>query len=353
MTLAIPRRALKTGAAGLGVLAALPGRAQTTTPPAAQPPAQPTDILMKRLGRTDETLPAVGLGTFLAFDTIPGQKRDHLGEVMRRYWTGGARVVDTSPLYGTAELTVGDYGTALGISDRLFVANKIWATGDFLADESHAMQSLRQSEGRLWRERLDLMQVHSLVNVDFIVPYLRAWKKEGRIRFLGVTHFENQYFEPLANWIQRGNLDFVQVNYSIFNRHAEERILPLAAERGTAVLTNMPFEKARLFKIVEGRSLPDFAREAGITTWAQYFLKWVISHPAVTVALSATADPAHAGENVAAMRGPMPDAAMRQRMVRHMESVPGFDKLAEMPWYPDKRYPGIIGRAQAQLRSRT
>lgn len=349
------RRSLLTGAVaagGLGLLGSIGSSARAQVP-AQQAPAQPTDILTKRLARTDETLPAIGLGTFLAFDTIPGHKRDHLGEVLRRYWAGGARVVDTSPLYGTAELTVGDYATALGIADRLFVANKIWATGDFLADESHALQSLRQSEGRLWRERIDLMQVHSLVNVDAIVPYLRAWKKEGRVRYLGVTHFENQYFEPLANWIARGNLDFVQVNYSIFNRQAETRILPLAAERGTAVLTNMPFEKARLFKIVEGRPLPDFAREAGMATWASYFLKWVISHPAVTVALAATADPAHAAENIAALRGPMPDAALRTRMVRHMETIPGFDKIADMPWYPDKRYPGIIGRAQSQLRSRS
>jgi diketogulonate reductase-like aldo/keto reductase len=336
------------GTLGLGPLSALPVRAQRT-----QPPAQPADILTKRLPRGEESLPAIGLGTFLTFDTIPGQARAHLGEVMARYWAGGARVVDTSPLYGTAEITVGDYATALGISDRLFIANKIWATGDFLADESHALQSLRTSEGRLWRERIDLMQVHSLVNVDLIVPYLRAWKKEGRIRYLGVTHFENQYFEPLANWIDRGNLDFVQVNYSIFNRQAEERILRSAAERGTAVLTNMPFEKARLFKIVEGRPLPEFAREMGITTWAQYFLKWVISHPAVTVALSATANPEHASDNVAALRGALPDTAMRQRMVRHMETIPGFDKIGEMPWYPDRRYPGIIGRAQSQLRSRS
>lgn len=361
MAKSLSRRSLTAGGLGAASLAVLgttgtPAHAQVPQVPSSpmpQAPAQPMDILMKRAGRADEMLPAIGLGTFLTFDTIPGQKRDHLGEVMRRYWAGGARVVDTSPLYGTAELTVGDYATALGITDRLFIANKIWATGDFLADESHALQSLRQSEGRLWRERIDLMQVHSLVNVDVIVPYLRAWKKEGRIRHVGVTHFENPYFEPLANWVQRGNLDFVQVNYSIFNRRAEERILPLSAERGTAVLTNMPFEKARLFKIVEGRPLPDFAREAGMTTWAQYFLKWVISHPAVTAALPATADPAHASDNIAALRGPMPDAAMRQRMVKYMETVPGFEKLAEMPWYPDKRYPGIIGRAQAQLRART
>ena len=197
------------------------------------------------------------------------------------------------------------------------------------------------------------MQVHSLVNVDFMVPYLRAWKKEGRIRYVGVTHFENPYLEPLASWVERGNLDFVQVNYSIFNRRAEERILRAAAERGTAVITNMPFEKARLFKIVEGRPVPDFVREIGIENWAQFFLKWVVSNPAVTCTLAATSNPEHAAENVSALRGPLPDAAMRQRMVRHMETIPGFDRLADMPWYPDKRYSGIIGRAQAQLRART
>lgn len=341
------RRTMIAGALGLGVLGALPARAQQT------PARPPTDILTRPVPPTGETLPAIGLGTFLTFDAIPGQKRDHLREVMSRYWAGGARVIDTSPLYGTAELTVGDYATALGISDQLFIANKIWATGDYLADESHLLQSLRLSEGRLWRERIDLMQCHSLVNVDFVVPYLRAWKKEGRIRFLGVTHFENRYHAPLSDWIERGHLDFVQINYSIFNRSAEDRILRAAAARGIAVLTNMPFEKARLFKIVEGRQLPDFAREISVENWAQFFLKWVVSHPAVTCALPSTADPQHAAQNVSALRGPLPDSAMRQRMVRHMESIPGFDRLAEMQWYPGKRYPGIIGRAQAQLRART
>ena len=145
----------------------------------------------------------------------------------------------------------------------------------------------------------------------------------------------------------------MQVNYSIFNRAAEERLLPAAADRGIAVLTNMPFEKARLFAIVEGQPLPDFAREMGAESWAQFFLKWVISHPAVTCALPATSNPTHAADNIAALRGPLPDAAMRARMVKHMESIPGFDQIAQMPWYPDKRYAGIIGRAQAQLRSRS
>jgi diketogulonate reductase-like aldo/keto reductase len=346
-------------ALGLGLAAAtMPTGVLPGTPPAwaqqagAARPASGT-LITRTIPRTNEALPAIGLGTFLTFDTIPGQKRDHLREVLRRYWEAGARVVDTSPLYGTGEITVGDFATSLGINDQMFIANKIWSTGEYLADESHALRSLDTSMQRLWRERIDLMQCHSLVNVDIVVPYLRAWKKEGRIRYAGVTHYENPYLDVLAGWVERGNLDFVQVNYSIFNRQAEERVLPAAAERGTAVLTNMPFEKARLFKIVEGRPLPDFAKEIGVENWAQFFLKWVISHPAVTCALPATSNPDHAAENVGALRGPLPDREMRARMVRHMETIPGFDRIAQMPWYPDKRYPGVIARSQSALRARS
>lgn len=318
---------------------------QTSTPSAA--------AITKTIPRTNETLPAIGLGTFLAFDTLPGQKRNHLGEVVRRFWAAGGRVVDTSPLYGMAEVTLGDFASASGIGDQLFVTNKIWSTGEFLADASHAERSLRLSMERLWRDRIDVMQCHSLVNVDVVVPLLRAWKKEGRIRYLGVSHHEPEYFGALATWIERGGLDFVQCHYSIHERRAEERILRAAQERGTAVLVNMPLEKARLHRIVEGHPLPDFARELGIESWSQFFLKWVIAHPAVTCALPATSNPEHLAENMGAMRGPLPDAAMRTRMVRHMESIPGFARLAEMPWYPGKAYPGVIGRAQAELRGRS
>jgi diketogulonate reductase-like aldo/keto reductase len=347
------RSVLKYAALGLAAAAASPGllfprraSAQTVAPPAP-------GTITRTIPSTNEIIPAIGLGTFLTFDVIPGQPRTHLRDVIRTYWDGGARLLDTAPQYGTAEITVGDYATSLGINDQLFIANKMWATGDFLADESQALRSLRISEDRLWRQRIDLMQCHSLVNVDSIVQYLRAWKKEGRIRYTGVTHYENIYMAPLLNWVERGNLDFVQVNYSIFNRQAEERLIPAAAQRGTAVLINMPFEKARLFKVVEGRPLPDFAKEIGAANWAQFFLKWVISHPNVTCALPSTSNPAHAAENIAALRGPLPDREMRARMVRHMETIPGFSKIADMPWYPDKRYPGIIARAQAELRERT
>jgi diketogulonate reductase-like aldo/keto reductase len=329
--------------------AATPAQAQRAAPPSSPPPPE---VLTRTIPRTEERLPAIGLGTFLTFDLIPGAPRDHLREVMRTYWEGGARVVDTSPLYGMGEVNAGTFAAALGISDRMFLTNKIWSTGEFLADDSHARRSLETSLARSWRARIDVMQCHNLVNVDIAVPLMNAWKREGLVRFIGATHHDYAYFPVLADLAERGAVDFIQLRYSIFSRQAEERILPAAQARGIGVLVAMPLEKARLTKLVEGRPLPDFAREIGVQSWAQFFLKWIISHPAVTCALPATSNPAHAAENVAAMRGPMPDREMRARMLRHMEQIPGFDAVERMPWYPDKRYPGVIARAQGALRAR-
>ena len=188
------RRQIVKGALGIGLAAALPGIAPAfaQTGPAA---AAQDGIIRRTIGRTNEAIPAIGLGTFLTFDVLPGQKRDHLREVIRAYWEGGARVVDTSPLYGTGENSVGDFATDLGIADQLFISNKIWATGEFLADESHARRSLEQSQLRLWRDRIDLLQCHSLVNVDFVVPLLNAWKKEGLVRYAG----DHAFREPLSS----------------------------------------------------------------------------------------------------------------------------------------------------------
>jgi diketogulonate reductase-like aldo/keto reductase len=309
--------------------------------------AQSADLILRKIPRTGEMLPAIGLGTYLTFDVLPGQPRDNIREVLKRFWDGGGRVVDTSPLYGTGEISVGDFATALGIADKMFITNKIWSTGEFLADDSHARRSLEQTMQRLWRGKIDVMQVHSLVNVDQILPVLQNWKREGLIRYFGATHHELPYFPALAQVVERGSLDFVQVHYSIQTRLAEERILPAALANGTAVQINMPFEKGRLFKLVEGRPLPDFARELGIGNWAQYFLKWVISHPAITCAIPATSNPDHQSENIGALKGPLPDQEMRKRMLRHMEAIPGFDKLHETPPYPGKAYNGIIRRAQS------
>ncbi len=328
-------------------------QAQTTTP-APRAPADSRPVITRTVGRTNQTLTGLGLGTFLTFDLLPGTNRDHLRDITKTYIDAGVGVVDTSPLYGTGEVSVGAFLSAMGVTDRLFISNKIWSTGDFLADESHALASFEQSRLRLWRTSLDLMFCHSLVNVDVVLPILRAWKKEGRIRYVGASHHENPYHPILTDLVERKQLDFVQVNYSIFNRGAEDRLLKAAADNGVGVFINMALEKGRLHKVVGTLPLPDFAKDIEATTWAQFFIKWVMANPAVTTVLTGTSNPAHATENVATLRGPLPDAAMRQRMVRHMETIPGFGQIASLPWYVDKQaqYPGVIRREQARLRQR-
>ncbi|HEY8549171.1 MAG TPA: aldo/keto reductase, partial [Vicinamibacterales bacterium] len=323
------RRALLKG---VGALAVASAAAPSAASPLRQAPSgagrHAPDVLRRSVPRAGITLPAIGLGSFMTFDRLPGADRAPLGEVLRRFLAAGGTVVDTSPLYGTSEVTVGQLAVAADATDRLFVADKLWVTGDFLTDQSHAERSLRQSLERLWRERIDLMQCHSLTNVDVAVPLMHAWKQEGHVRFVGVTHHEPAYYDALARWLERGNLDFVQVHYSIAVRDAETRVLPAAQAQGAGVLVNMPLEKGRLHRLVEGRPLPPFAREIGVNSWAAFFLKWILAHPAVTCVIPATSNPDHVAENMAALQGPLPDRAMRERMLRYMQSLPGFDAIA-------------------------
>lgn len=343
------RRGLLQGITGLAsaALATTAAGSNRTTGTAAR-----SDIHMREHPKGGVALPLIGLGTFFTFDLVPGASRDHLKQVVRTYWDGGARVIDTSPLYGSAQYTVGTILSELGIGDQAFLSDKVWATGEYFADDSHAERSLAQSQARLWREQIDLMHCHSLTADISIIPLLSAWKKEGRIRQIGVSHNDNIYHSVLATWMERGAVDVVQLNYSIFNREAEKRLLPLAMEKGVAVHVNMPLEKARLHKIVEGRPVPDFARHIAPDNWSQFFLKWVISHPAVHCAIPSTSNPNHALENISALRGPLPDQAMRQKMVEYMETVPGFNDIGKTPQYPGKNYAGTIARAIAKRQSR-
>ncbi|MFC3123464.1 aldo/keto reductase [Pseudoroseomonas globiformis] len=343
------------GAAALGAtlvgmrsLQAQTGGAVPTTTSEAAP------VITRRIGRTGQTVTALGLGTFLTFDLKPGDRRDGLREVMGRYVAGGGRMIDTSPLYGSAEMNVGCFMAGLPEEPDLFVANKIWSTGEFLGDESHALASLEQSRLRIWRSSIDLMQCHSLVNAAVIIPLLQAWKREGLIRHVGITHHETPAQDELVRIVEGGGVDVVQTNYSIFSRGAENRLLPAAAERGVGVLVNLPLEKARLMRLVEGHPVPDFARDFGAASWAQFFLKWAMGHPAVTSVLCGTSNPDHAADNVQALRGPLPDQAMRRRMVAHMETIPGFDEVGGTPWYPGKDglYQGLIRAAQARAKAR-
>jgi diketogulonate reductase-like aldo/keto reductase len=347
---ATTRRQLIAG--GLGAAASLGAGGMLASAAQARRPAGPSALITKEIPRTGERVPAVGLGTFITFDTVPGETRPGLDEVVRRFRAAGGRVLDTAPAYGHAEVNVGEILQRQGAQEELFVANKISTIGEYVNDVRSADASANRSYERLGRSRpFDVLQCHSLNGADWVVPLLHALKKEGRAATIGVTHHEPAYFDLLADWLERAELDFVQLHYSIASRAAEERLLKVAADRDVAVLVNMPLEKARLHAFVGDRPVPEFAREAGIATWSQYFLKWVISHPAVTAALPSTSNPEHLDDNVAAMRGELPDARLRRRMLRHMESMRGFDALT--PWYPGKRYPGLVTQAQAALRQRS
>lgn len=337
-------------ALGITTAGASPASAQTGQSPSGS--IQPA--ITRQIGRTGRSVTALGLGTFLTFDLVPGDPRDRLREVVARYAAGGGGLIDTSPLYGSAEVTVGAILSEMPETHDIFLANKIWSTGEYLGDTSHATASLEQSKLRVWRSTIDLMQCHSITNAGVVLPLLQAWKKEGHIGHVGVTHHESSYQAELTRFVDRGEVDVVQTNYSIFNRTAEERLLPTAADRGVGVLVNLPLEKARLMHIVQDRPLPDFAREFEAASWAQFFLKWVIAHPAVTCVLCGTSDPDHMSDNLGAMRGSLPDEAMRRRMVRHMETIPGFDAIGTMPWYPgkDALYRGQIRQAQSLARAR-
>jgi len=265
---------------------------------------------LRPIPRSGESLPVVGLGTWQTFDVGPSAaERAPLADVLRLFLGGGGRVIDSSPMYGKAEAVAGDLLAAEGGQARPFLATKVWTTGK-AAGEAQMRESFR----RMRTDRMDLLQVHNLLDWETHLPVLRAWKEQGRIRYLGVTHYAQSSFPLLERLMTEERLDFVQLPYSISSREAEKRLLPAAAATGTAVLVMRPFEEGALFAAVKGRPLPSWAAEIGATSWAQVFLKFVVSHPAVTTAIPATRKPDHMADNLLAGIGPMPDEKLRRRM---------------------------------------
>lgn len=304
----ISRAAFLRFLAGAGAALAVPGRG-------AQ--AAPSQMLSRKIPATGEDLPAVGLGTWRTFDErLDTESHARLTEVLELLLAGGGRVIDSSPMYGRAEAVVGELLEAMGARPKAFVATKVWTRG-----KQAGIGQMTQSLAKLRTEQLDLMQVHNLVDWQTHLATLRAWKEEGRIRYLGVTHYTRGALDDLAAIVERERLDFVQLAYSLAMRAAEERVLPLAADRGVAVLVNRPFVEGSLFRAVRGRALPAWAAEFDCASWGQFFLKFILSHPAVTCVIPGTGKPEHMRDNLGAGRGRLPDADLRGKMVALWESV--------------------------------
>lgn len=280
----------------------------------SQSSVESSSMLSRSIPSSGEKLPVIGLGTWQAFDVGSSETdRKPLEDVLRAFVRAGGRVVDSSPMYGHAEEVIGDLSAKLGIRDSLFLATKVWTRG-----KEAGVQSMERSFARLRTKTIDLMQVHNLVDVGTQLATMREWKAQARIRYIGVTHYTDSAFGEVGAVLSREKLDFVQINYSIGERKADERILPLAQQRGIAVIANRPFGGGDLFGRVRGKPLPDFAKEIDCQSWAQFFLKWIVTHPAITCAIPATNNVQHLEDNMRAGTGRMPDAKMRARMVDYI-----------------------------------
>jgi diketogulonate reductase-like aldo/keto reductase len=262
----------------------------------------------------EKTLPRIGLGTWQTFDVgNDAAARAPLREVLKLL---DGNMVDSSPMYGTSETVAGDLIAELGLRPRLYVATKVWTRG-----REEGIRQMDLSFRRLRVERMDLMQVHNLVDVGTHTRTLQGWKQSGKVGAIGITHYTSSAYAEVERWLKTKQYDFLQINYSLGERESEKRILPLARELGTRVIINRPFAEGALFRRVKGKPLPPWAAELGIASWAQFFLKWIVSHPAVTCAIPGTARPDHMRDNLAAGQGALPSEKQRAQMAAYYDSV--------------------------------
>jgi diketogulonate reductase-like aldo/keto reductase len=278
---------------------------------------QKEKIISRTIPSTGEELPAIGLGTWQVFNVGTGAaERAPLREVIANFQKAGGRTIDSSPMYGTAESVAGDLVADLGLRDRLFIATKVWTRG-----REDGIREMERSFKRLRVTTMDLMQVHNLLDVDVHTKTLLDWKAKNKIRYLGITHYTASAHAEVEKQLNKQKYDFLQINYSLAERDAEKRLLVLCKDRGIAVIANRPFAEGAMFRHVRGKPLPPWAAEIGVASWAQYFLKWIVGHPAVTCAIPGTGSPAHIADNVAAGFGALPDAKMRKRMAEYFDSL--------------------------------
>ena len=274
-------------------------------------------MLTRIIPSSGEKLPVIGLGTWQAFDVdLTADVRRQLEEVLSLFVKVGGRVIDSSPMYGRAEGVIGDLTSSLGTRKKLFLATKVWTRG-----KDSGVQSMEHSLALLRTDRIDLMQVHNLVDVNTHLTTLREWKQTGRVRYTGITHYESGALSAIEKLIRSEKFDFLQINYSLMEPEAEQRVLPMAQERGIAVIANRPFGAGDLFDKVRSKPLPEWASEFDCRSWAQFFLKWIVSNAAITCAIPATNKTRHLEDNIQGGIGRLPDAKIRRRMVELVSSL--------------------------------
>ncbi len=281
-------------------------------------PSPPADALLKRaIPSSGEAIPVIGLGTYQAFDVgTDSGSRESLRQVLRALVAKGGSVVDSSPMYGRAEGVAGDLSDELGLRSKLFLATKIWTSG-----KDAGISQMEESFRLMRTQVMDLMQIHNLVDWRTHTATLKDWKRNGRVRYIGITHYHSGAYDDLERLIKTRDYDFVQLNYSIAEREAEQSVLPLAQQMGVAVIANRPFAQSSLFSRVRGKTLPPWAAEFDCNSWAQFFLKYIVSHPALTCAIPATDKPEHMADNMRAAYGKLPDQPTRQKMAALVESL--------------------------------
>jgi diketogulonate reductase-like aldo/keto reductase len=271
-----------------------------------------TSIQKRPIPVSGEPLPVVGLGTWQTFDVGSEQSAiAPLKEVLTALDLHGGKVVDSSPMYGRSEKVVGELSSALNLNEKLFMATKVWTTG-----KENGIKQMEESMALLRRSRLDLMQIHNLTDWSTHLPTLRKWKEEGKIRYIGLTHYTESAYNRIEDILKKEPIDFLQINYSLTSTKADERLFPLAQEKKVAILINRPFEEGSLFKRAKGMELPAWVKEFDCSSWAQFFLKFILSHPAVTCVIPGTAKKAHVVDNLRAGYGKLPTAEQRKKMIQ-------------------------------------
>ena len=265
-------------------------------------------MLLRAIPSTGETLPVIGLGTWQTFDVGADEReRGPLRQVLTAFVQQGGAVVDSSPMYGRAEQVVGDLTSRTGLQERLFVATKVWTSG-----KAAGVRQMEASLRKLGAPRIDLLQVHNLLDAEAHLDTLAEWQSAGRVRYVGVTHYTSSAHDALVRILRARRLDFVQVNYSALEREAERTVLPAAADRGVAVLVNRPFAEGAIFRRLRATPLPGWAEELECRSWAELLLKFVVSHRAMTCVIPATSNVEHLRANMRAGNGPMPDERQRE-----------------------------------------